>query len=672
MKIGTLRVGVEVDQSKLVGGLKQVGNTTSKLGSQLKGFALNALKRGLQAGFIAVTAYVAKSVFQIAKFQKQMANVSTMLDKVGQKHMPVFTEGIKEMAIEFGESTESLTKGLYDILSASVAPEEAMEVLAESSKAAIAGLTDTATAADAITTILNSYALAAENAGDVSDWFFSVVKRGKTTFAELAPNIGKVASLASTANLSLEELGAALATMTRAGVRTDIAITSLRSLMSAFVKPTNDSAEAAKALGIELSTTTLKEEGLLSVIEKLEDATPEQTAAIFGNVRALTGLSAILKNTTGFMKDLDIMETRAGRTQEAFEKQTKTLSFQFKRLWQEISIAATVTGEELSEEIQKLVNYIIENKDEILDFAKNFGAAMAEIMKNVRELHTIWSETWENMKEKATDAADFINQKAAALGIAAAKQAVKAKNAAKKAAKETKDAVIKNAKAASTTQIEIETNTQKILADMKATQKSNEVAADEEKLLQKANTAKTLADIEEDLTNIIAENITSIRGMWTGMADYMLGLVKQMAAKMIMSHLKEVGAYMYKAAAAVWSWAAGIPFAGPAIAAGVIVAGAALVKKHKFATGVRNFAGGMALVGEQGPELVQLPRGSDVFTNSVTKQMISNVGDTREGDIYITISPKTGDRQDWGKIVRNDIIPELQRYKRKTATSPFV
>ncbi len=35
-----------------------------------------------------------------------------------------------------------------------------------------------------------------------------------------------------------------------------------------------------------------------------------------------------------------------------------------------------------------------------------------------------------------------------------------------------------------------------------------------------------------------------------------------------------------------------------------------------FAKGVRNFAGGLAIVGEQGPELVNLPRGSDVIPNS--------------------------------------------------------
>lgn len=42
----------------------------------------------------------------------------------------------------------------------------------------------------------------------------------------------------------------------------------------------------------------------------------------------------------------------------------------------------------------------------------------------------------------------------------------------------------------------------------------------------------------------------------------------------------------------------------------------------KFAGGVRNFSGGLAMVGEHGAELVNLPRGSDVFNNQETSQML--------------------------------------------------
>lgn len=45
-----------------------------------------------------------------------------------------------------------------------------------------------------------------------------------------------------------------------------------------------------------------------------------------------------------------------------------------------------------------------------------------------------------------------------------------------------------------------------------------------------------------------------------------------------------------------------------------------------FARGTSNAPGGVALVGEQGPELINLPRGSQVFPTPQTNQMLSNMG----------------------------------------------
>lgn len=45
-----------------------------------------------------------------------------------------------------------------------------------------------------------------------------------------------------------------------------------------------------------------------------------------------------------------------------------------------------------------------------------------------------------------------------------------------------------------------------------------------------------------------------------------------------------------------------------------------------FASGVTNFSGGLALVGENGPELVNLPGGSDVLTNGQSRRLAGNGG----------------------------------------------
>ena len=52
-----------------------------------------------------------------------------------------------------------------------------------------------------------------------------------------------------------------------------------------------------------------------------------------------------------------------------------------------------------------------------------------------------------------------------------------------------------------------------------------------------------------------------------------------------------------------------------------------------FATGVNNFSGGTALVGELGPELVNLPRGSDVIPNN----KLGDIGGSAGGRVVFEI-----------------------------------
>ncbi|RKZ99083.1 MAG: phage tail tape measure protein [Gammaproteobacteria bacterium] len=313
-------------------------------------FAADITKVGksmVKVGTVMV-APLALSVKLAADFGKQMAIVNTMLDAAASKEfLPKFSEGISKMSMELGESTATLSQGLYDILSASVDPSKAMGVLEVAAKGAAAGLTSTGVSADAITTILNSYQMSADKAGQVSDVLFSIVARGKTTFAQLAPSIGMVASTASVAGLPLEEMGAALATMTRNGVRTEIAVSSLNAILSSFMKPTDDASKAAKKYGFEMNTATLKTEGFVGVLNRLKGASPEDLAKIFPNVQAVRGVAAVLQDVAGYTKDLGKMYESAGATQEAFGKMSDTLVFQMNQLKQSLIAVAVEIGDAL-------------------------------------------------------------------------------------------------------------------------------------------------------------------------------------------------------------------------------------------------------------------------------------------------------------------------------------
>ena len=121
-KTGAIRAGrayVELfaDKSELVRGLKAAEHELKEFGSKVKHLGVEMMKI---AGVAATPLVAGTKVF--ADFEQQMAYVSTMLQKP-EEHMDAFRKAIRQMSVEFADSTESLSKGLYEVLAAGVPPE---------------------------------------------------------------------------------------------------------------------------------------------------------------------------------------------------------------------------------------------------------------------------------------------------------------------------------------------------------------------------------------------------------------------------------------------------------------------------------------------------------------------------------------------------------------------
>gem|GEM_PF-2160166 len=196
-----------------------------------------------------------------------------------------------------------------------------------------------------------------------------------TTFAELAPSIGMVATIASTAGVSLDEMGAALATMTRNGVKTDNAVTALNAIISSFLKPTSEATEYARSLGFAMSSATLQSEGLAGVFARIGQLPPDAIAKLFPNVRALRGVLPALRNMQGFRDDLAAMGTRAGATGEAYAKMTGTLTHSLAQLKQAGLLVLSVIGEALAEPVSKAAKAIT-----------RYARMMGELIRNNKGL----------------------------------------------------------------------------------------------------------------------------------------------------------------------------------------------------------------------------------------------------------------------------------------------
>jgi TP901 family phage tail tape measure protein len=311
-------------------------------------------------------------------FEKQLKMVSTMLDDP-ESFMGAYKSGLRALSIQFGESTETLAKGLYDLLSASVPPEKALGVLTQTVKMAKAGMTDTATATAALVNILNAYHIPAERAAEVSDMLFMTVKRGVVTFPELAEYIGAVTATSNAAGISMDEMGASIATMTRNGMKADLAVTALQNILSEFLKPTDDGAAAAKRFGVQLSVAQLQTEGLLGTMQKLSTASPAQLAQMFPDVRGLRGILALRGDMAGFAKDVGLMGGKAGATENAFRKMNGGINSFLAKIMQVGTAVFSAIGESIAKPFERIGRVVTTVGPVLVEFLSRYRDIVGKI-----------------------------------------------------------------------------------------------------------------------------------------------------------------------------------------------------------------------------------------------------------------------------------------------------
>lgn len=183
----------------------------------------------------ASTAFIAisRSAYKLSKeFQHAMKEVET-ISKATQENFKGISAEVFKLSNISPDSPVKLAKAYYQIVSAGYDGAKGLKLLEVASKSATAGVTDTMTAADGITTVLNAFKIGAEDSEKVADILFQTVKLGKTTFGELASNLSTVAPLAAANEISFEQISAAVATLTKQGVPTAQAMTQIRSAIIA-------------------------------------------------------------------------------------------------------------------------------------------------------------------------------------------------------------------------------------------------------------------------------------------------------------------------------------------------------------------------------------------------------------------------------------------------------
>jgi len=330
--------------------MQRTGRNMSRVGRQMSvGITLPLVAAGTA------------SVKMAADFEQSMSKIVGLVG-VASKEVQGFTKDVKNLAGQTARSPLELADALFFVTSAGLRGQDALNVLEASAKASAAGLGETKIVADLVTSAVNAYGVANLNATQATDILVSAVREGKAEAVDLASSMGQVLPIASALQVSFDQVGAAVASMTRTGTNAATASIQLRQILASLLKPSNQAEEAMIGMGTSSAELRkqLREEGLISVLGFLAEQmkTNEQAMAeVFPNIRALSGALDIMggnaeENVAIFQR----MTDTAGTLESAFKTASETASFKFNKALAELKVAGIELGEQLLPIAIDLVN----------------------------------------------------------------------------------------------------------------------------------------------------------------------------------------------------------------------------------------------------------------------------------------------------------------------------
>ena len=344
--------------------------------------ALGKTRKALNLVGVAAIAVAGASVKMAADFDKGMREVATLTPEVAE-NLDAIKQDVLDLSKSLGIDAVEATGALYQAISAGVPTDNAISFLEIASRAAIGGVTNTQTAVDGLTTVMNAFAGENISAQKAADVLFTAVKAGKTDFTQLSDSMFQVAPLANAAGVSFEEIAAALATVTAQGTPTRVATTQLRAAIQGLTKPSDDLTAIFRAQGFESGELAVKQLGLAGAAKIVTDATGGSISGMTALLGSIEGVQAILgitgDNAESFAKNVDNMGKAAGAADKAFEEMEKSTSRQFEKMTNKMKGMAIEIGSKLLPVVNKLLDFITNMDGPTQDMVMKIGAVVGVV-----------------------------------------------------------------------------------------------------------------------------------------------------------------------------------------------------------------------------------------------------------------------------------------------------
>jgi len=331
-------VDVRVDSSAAVRNLQQLDQASKN--SQASISALTGKVAGLAASLAAGFA-LSRIVSDVKDLDRNIRRLGTVGVDVAK-----INPALSKLSDNLGgvASKAELAAASYQAASAGFADTAGnVEILNAATKAAVGGLADTQAVTEVLVKTLNAYGMSGSQAFKVTDSISKAVELGNQEWSDYTSQLGRVASTAALAGVSLDEMNAFIASATKNGATAEVAFTSLSAVLTQLLQPTKESQTAAAKLGIQWNLMGLQTKGLGGLMRELAiaiDKDKEAAARMVGPTEAMRGaFAAASKDGSDFRMILAEIGNATGKTDADFqtmkgsvENTLKALDTSFKNL----------------------------------------------------------------------------------------------------------------------------------------------------------------------------------------------------------------------------------------------------------------------------------------------------------------------------------------------------
>lgn len=321
------KVAINVDSRNAVSKLREV---QAQAGATERAFgALQSAIGALGVGFA-----LTKVIADVKELDTNLRRLGTVGVDVGK-----ISPALSKLSAELGgvASKAELAAASYQAASAGFSDTAGnVNILRAATKAAVGGLADTQAVTEVLVKTLNSYGMSGSQAIQVTDSISKAVELGNQEWSDYTSQLGRVASIAALAGVSLDEVNTFIAAATKNGATAEIAFTGLGATLNTLLQPTKESQEAAAKLGIQWNYSGLQAKGFTGLMAELAVAMEkdkETTGKLLGSQEAMRGaFAANAKGGRDYKMVLNELSGAAGKTDADFQTMKGSLDNQLKAL----------------------------------------------------------------------------------------------------------------------------------------------------------------------------------------------------------------------------------------------------------------------------------------------------------------------------------------------------